>query len=324
MPYQFTQDGGEAVEIAGYYYVQPFSFQNSRLLRDPRSARLAVTVALTGYNDDQYPSVTESLAVAGKLVITDEAGENGNTILSARGFNATAVSSSQSRDLALTTWIFQGRDASSISFTPATINIEPNPGRVSKEDRVRWYGHADVGGEENARRLNLSYIASQISFGRAHDLTAIDLIGIANMQDSGSLVAWLLDQALNRPLGMITVSDASRGKTSIIAGDGPDADGQMANARGAAYIFNGIFKDLPAADLAAFSRHFTDQGANIIRDAAHEGSGIFADMTQRVSATPGGTQKNPAAYAAEGPDFEGLSMWALEPRGTKEEEMLLY
>jgi len=71
-------------------------------------------------------------------------------------------------------------------------------------------------------------------------------------------------------LGTVTVSDVSRGTTNLIAGDGPDADGQMVDAHGAAYVFNGVFKKLPAADLSAFSRRFTDQPANIIRSAAHE------------------------------------------------------
>jgi len=131
MPYHFSQDGKTPVGIAGYYYVQPFSFQNSRLLRDPRSARLAVTAALTGYNDDKYRSVTDGLAATGSIVIADE---TGNMILSANGFKTTAVSSSQSRDLALTTWIFQGDGISLVDFTPASINVEPTRGAFTKRN----------------------------------------------------------------------------------------------------------------------------------------------------------------------------------------------
>ena len=318
MPYYFSQDNGSRVEISGYYYVQPFSFQNSLLQRKPRSARLAVTVALTGYDDDSYPSVTRSLASTGDIAIADPVE---GKVLSASGFKTTAVLSSQSRDLALTTWIFQGSNDSSVEFAPAEINKEPNPGRVHSEERVRWYGHADAGGQDN-KRLNLSYVAPLISYGKTHDLTAIDLIGIANMKGSGSLMAWLLGQPLNRELGEVTISDISRNTTSSIAGSGPDANQQMEKARGSAYVFNGVFTALPAAELAAFSRCFTDEPAAVIRDAAHEGSGIFADISQRVSATPDGTQKNPDSYAINGPDFEGISFWRLEPRGMSDAALL--
>ncbi|MBB3319943.1 hypothetical protein FHT77_005861 [Rhizobium sp. BK181] len=318
MPYYFSHHDGSPIEIAGYYYVQPFSFRNSLLQRNPRSARLAVTVALTGHDDDSYPSVTQGLATTGDITIADEVE---GAILNASGFKATAVSSSQSRDLALTTWIFQGSNDSSIGFTPASINDEPNPGRVHAEERVRWYGHADTEGP-GPNRLNLSYLAAQISYGQTHDLTAMDLIGIANMRGSGSLVAWLLGQALNQMLATVTVSDVSRGTISSIAGNDPDASRQMASALGAAYVFNGVFKELPAAELAAFSRRFNDQSASVVRDAAHEGSGIFVDMTQRVLDTPDGTRKNPNSYAINGPDFEGLSFWGLEPRGTTDAALL--
>lgn len=319
MPYYLTQANVPAIKIAGYYYIQPFSFQNSLLQRNPRSARLAVTVALTGHNDDSYPSVTKGLGATGDIAIFKDTSTS--TILEARGFRTTTISSAQSRDLALTTWIFQGSDDSSVRFTPTSINEEPNPGRVHSEERVRWFGHADAGGQDN-KRLNLSYIASEFSFGQTRDLTAIDLIGIANMMQSGSLVAWLLDQPRNEVLGTITVSDVSRDTTTSIAGSGPDASRQVASALGAAYVLNGIFMDLSVAELAAFSRRFTDQSANIIRDAAHEGSGIFADMTQRVSATPAGTRKNPDSYAVNGPDFEGLSFWNLQPRGRTDAALL--
>lgn len=320
MPYYFSQGGGSPIEIAGYYFVQPFSFKNSLLQRNPRSARLAVTVALTGYDHDEYPSVTTGLATTGEIAISTD--EVDDAILRAEGFTATAVSSSQSRDLALTTWIFEGSANSNLDYAPAAINIAPQPGRVPAEHRVRWFGHADTGQAPDVARLNLGYLASQVSYGLRRDLTAIDLIGISNMMGSGSLVHRLLGHPLNVRLGAITVSDVSRNTNSTIGGPGPDPDQQMAAALGSAYIFNGIFKNLPVASVATFSRQFTDGSADVIRDASHAGSSIFADMTQRVSDTIGGTKRNADSYAINGPDFEGLSFWGLEPRGAVDAALL--
>lgn len=318
MSYNISQGGKVLANVAGYYYVQPFSFVNGLLQINPSSARLAVTVALTGHNDDKYLAVTKNLAATGDIVIADAGGA---AILSTTGFDTTEALPTQSRDLALTTWIFHGNPGSSVSFTPANIDKEPRPGRVYAEKRVRWYGYADA---DSKTRLYLSYVAPRISYGRPRTLTAIDLIGIANMRGSGSLVAWLLSQKSNQSLSTIKVSDDSRSAVDSIAGANPGANLQMAGAHGAAYLFNGVFKDLNSAHVASFSRSFTDQTADIIGDAAHEGSGIFANMTQPVSATTEGTAKNPDSYAIKGPDFEGLSFWDLQPHGTAETALLLY
>lgn len=329
MPYYFSQDGKEAIKIAGYYYVQPFGFSSTSLLeRNPQSARLAVTVALTGFagnanGENSYPSVTDGLAKTGKITIADIVGDKSNPILTASGFDTAVVSSSQSGDLALTTWIFHGGIGSSVTFTPANVQQDPNPGRVGQDQRIRWYGHADAGDGASSSRLNLSYIASQIGHWARHDLHAIDLMGIANMRQSGSLVAWLLGQNPNQELGEIKVTDESRGsRENKIAGTGGDGVQQVAQAFGTAYVFNGIFQNLPAATVAAFSRRFDNVAADIIRDAAREGTGIFADMTQRVLATPESTAKNPNSYDIVKPDFEGLSFWDLKPRGTTNAALL--
>ncbi|MDP5220377.1 hypothetical protein Q5Y75_24625 [Ruegeria sp. 2205SS24-7] len=313
MPYRFTQDGGSAIEIAGYFYVQPFSTPGGKLQRNPNSARLLITLALTGYNDDTYPSPSAGLKPAGDIEIADPAA---GTVLTARGFQTTTIVQSQSRDLALTHWIFNGSNNSTVDFTPALVNQAARAGRVHDEHRVRWYGYAESDGQE-AKRLNLTYLSGPISFGQNRHFTTIDLLGIANVEGSGSLVSWLLSEDLDQYVGKIIVKDEMRKVLTDFAGkdgNGTAAAMQMNRAFGAAYSLNGIYTAQPAATIAAFARRFTDGTANVIRDAARDGTGIFAGLTQPLRDTPDGTGKNPNAYDVKGPDFEGLSIWDLAPR----------
>lgn len=311
MPYDFKQgESGSPIEIAGYFFIQPFKFQNGLLQRNPESARLVVTLALTGHNNDSYPSKSAGLEPDGQITIGDRAE---GTILTAEGFETTSIVPSQSRDLALTHWIFQGTEELAFAFTPNDIQRQAQPGKVQSEGRVRWYGHASSDGEQ-AKRLNLTYLTMPISFGKNRDLDTADLIGIANVEGSGSLVAWLLDQQVNQHLGLVTVTDVLRNTTTEIAGDGGPARTQMSAAFGAAYVLNGVYAAQPAATVAAFARRFNDGSADVIRDAARDGTGIFSGLTQPLSETPDGTGKDPDDYQINGPDFEGLSFWNLQPR----------
>ncbi|UFI04657.1 hypothetical protein [Roseibium aggregatum] len=311
MPYDFKQgESGSPIAIAGYFFVQPFTFQNGLLQRNPSSARLVVTLALTGHNDDSYPSKSAGLEPEGQITIGDRAED---TILTAEGFETTSIVPSQSRDLALTHWIFQGSEESAFTFTPNDTQRQAQRGRVYGEGRVRWYGHASSD-DPQPKRLNLTYLAMPISFGQNRDLDTADLIGIANVEGSGSLAAWLLDQQVNAHLGLVTVTDVLRNTTTKIAGDGGPARIQMSEAFGAAYVMNGIYTKQPAATVAAFARRFDGGSANVIRDAARDGTGVFSGLTQPLSETPDGTGKDPDDYQINGPDFEGLSFWNLQPR----------
>jgi hypothetical protein len=142
---------------------------------------------------------------------------------------------------------------------------------------------------------------------------AVDMLGVANIQGSGSLLNWVLGLPNDAYMPMLAIKDVSRGEhaKTEIGGIHPAQRKQMNEAKGVVWACNGIFNRVRAADLASFAREIGSV-AGVMRQAAHNGNGIFRGLTQPLSVTRTGFGLEQDSFSIKSSNHEGLSFWDLK------------
>ena len=253
---QFGDARTDEVTIAGYFAVQPFVFGSAgEMHRNPDHARIAVQLALTRWDEARYPSATEDIPGGGDLVVKTTAG---HAVLTATEVRLRGIASTQASDWAVTTWVLEGTAGSDIEFDPEDEPRTMDPALTA--DYYPWQGSCVIEGRPD-KRLHFSHLAMDFAYGARPELAAVDMLGHANVNRSGSIVAWVLGARNEEPWSPWTVHDESRGSRAQIGGSTPEANEQMNGACGAAYAFNGLPVRCEARMLTNFARGFADRKA---------------------------------------------------------------
>ena len=305
-------------EIAGYLLIQPFDFTAQGMSQQRDAARLAVQIACSGWNSARYPSETAGLRDTRSVTIRNAAG---SPVLEADEMRWTEAIARQSIDLATTTWVLEGQDASAIRFIPDAVDRPTDVAQAASEGYYPWRGACEV---REGPTLHLSHLGLDLSPGEGLDVTAIEALGEANVRGGGSLTDWVLCRAPHEWWPTIALTDHSRGTTTLIGGTDAEGRAQLGNATGAAFALNGTFAQAEVAALMRLARALApdlarDASARHVAGAAREGRGVFELLGLHCRATLASAGRKPADYRIAGHDLEGLVIGGLralkEPRG---------
>lgn len=225
---------GVAAPISGYLLVQPFRFEDGALLREPDEALLVVQLHLKRSEKLTYPSWTNALPLAGDYDIKDSIG---NTPVAVTGFRTETIYSSQSFDLATTTWVLTGTVGSSITFSPRTHKAKSTDDDANHHP---WRGTFDAG---DGHKLQLSYLDYSYSLASGRrTATQLFASGPANAAGGGTVFSFVTGGSLQQPLTTATVIDPHRNTNLTVFGTSEASVAQMQTASGMVFALNGSFK----------------------------------------------------------------------------------
>ena len=314
MGYTF-EASGRTTEIAGYLLIQPIGFTPAGLVQDRRNARLAVQLAMSGWNESRYPSETTNLRESGTVRIRDGVG---STVVNGSELQWAGAIATQTTDLAGTTWIFEGGKESEIRFTPGEERRSTMILHDASEHYYPWRGRCVVRGGPT---LHLSYLGLELSPGENLDVRRVDVLGHANVNGVRSVLDWILTQPQNEWWPEIEIRDVSRGTTTGIAGRDAEGREQLTGATGAAFALNGVFANAPVPALMRLARRLAPSPdgamapgkARHVAEAARDAMDVFEDLAQRCTETLASSKRSPGDHVVAGHDFEGFTLQGLSP-----------
>lgn len=300
--------------ISGYLLAQPFRFQGGSLVLDAINARLLVQLTLLHSSTNEYPSPTSALPLAGHVDIADS---KGNKLVSVTDFRTEAIYSSQSFDVATTTWLLAGTAPSTLNFAPPEFLP---PKQADRANHYPWRGQFDAG---SGHKLQLSYL--ECSYGVAGGVRGVERLfaaGDANSNGIGNVFSFVTGSPPNQPLTAAAVTDRHRNIQLDFFGATDEAIAQMQVANGVVFALNGSFKSASPASLQALlhtilPKQPIDGGqpapavtGSITHPLWH--GDPFEGRAQTLADTPTRVAQD-LQYEVTGGEMEGIALWDMNP-----------
>lgn len=292
---------GVATAISGYLLVQPFRFEQGALLLQPDGARLLVQIHLSRSENVTYPSPTATLPLSGTFDIRDSIG---NTPVTVTGFRAEAIYSSQSFDLATTTWVLAGAPG-------ATIAVKPPPHRSTPTDddanHHPWRGTFDAG---DGHQLKLSYLdyTYSVAAGR-RGISQLFAVGPANADGVGTVFSFVSGAAQRQPLSTATIADPHRNTTMTVFGASDESLAQMRTANGMVFALNGCFKHATPSSLRRVLHAATNPLGQTVAHPLWQ-TDPFEHIAQTIARSEERMRGN-EEFEVTGSEIEGITLWGM-------------
>ncbi len=298
---QYGDENGESATISGYLLVQPFGFDQGALLLDPSDARLVVQLHLARSTAVEYPSPTSLLPLAGNFEIRDNIG---NTPVTVTGFRTEAIYSSQSFDIATTTWLLAGARDAALAFDPPAHRPPP---REDNANHHPWRGTFDAG---DGHRLLLSYLdySYTVAAGR-RGVEQMFAAGPANADRGGTVFSFVTGAERRQPLAAASVVDPHRNTAMSFFGAAEQNLAQMDTARGVVFALNGCFKHTTPSSLRSHIQAITNPRASAIAHPLWQ-----VDPFEQMAQTIADTQRRigpEVQFEVVGNEVEGIALWGM-------------
>jgi hypothetical protein len=307
-------------ELFGYLFVQPFWFAGGVFRRDPAHARVIAGIHHVSSETELHPSVSEGLPAPGTaaaLAITNTAAA---AVLNVSNMVMQAILPQQSLDVALTYWILEGSNASTIVFDPPCAFNYP-PGGANY---YPWKGSLTGNGAD----LAITTVSSMIEAKNGKYIQEFSAVGPANVNGAGtSTVKFVCAANSGANLPGLTFDDKSRKTTTLLFDSTPDGVTQVngGTARGAVFAYNGTFSRWAPTDVLWVVRNIVEaQQPGVASPRAWLIDPTFWRFPQSTDAAARHSGWRQADYAQFGENFEGLTVWGLSPRGATYRQPLMF
>lgn len=304
-------------DLFGYLFVQPFSFDGTGVFtRNAADARVIAGIHHISSTTEVHPSVSGDLpgpGVMGTLAIADTAQ---GAVLQCTNMVMKKVRSPQSIDVALTYWILEGSAGSVVTFDPpCAFQYPPNGANY-----YPWHGALQGGGAD----LLLTFLDPVYEVQAGRYIEEFAAFGPANANGIGSsAVSFICGAPTPANLANLTFDDQSRGHQTPLFGADAGGVSQVIGANGAVFAFNGTFKRWDPYDLIRFVRSI------VLAQAPARGNPYswlsdpslrrFPQSIDEAARHSGWRQAN---YAQFGENFEGITVWDLNPRGAHQQQFM--
>ncbi|MCS3479381.1 hypothetical protein M2212_006227 [Bradyrhizobium elkanii] len=304
--------GGDTCDTSGYLLVQPFRLNAQGELQPVTGkAKLLVQLHWVKPADGQFPSFSGKLAQRFGVTIKDA---KPNTILHVNDVAAETIVSTQSVDIGTALWLLNAVPTSTIKFSPQPQYSRPAGGSGYHP----WQG--TLRGSNSG--INVTYVEAIYDAAQNRTLREFAAMGPANADGAGSFFNLVAGATANQTLPAVQFNDARRKANIDLFGPGAGV-AQMANAQGAVFAFNGVFKKCRPADLMRLVRDLSMPkavGDEAVSQAVWTQSEwlenpLFRDIAQTIEATAATANTNQESFETADSDFEGLLLKGLRSRG---------
>ena len=302
-------------QISSYLLIHPFSFDRTsgNVISQPERAR-----ALFGAVSVERPvggvGFRQRMPEGGRFRIV-----NGKTEIAILDeFDVRAISTPCSLDMSRALVVMHARQReepqSRITVTPMQCKYA-DFGRGDRGGIQYWGAELRVG---SAVYLRASLSVPTYRWGTS-SLAEYCALGPANSEKAhGSIFGWAVEEggrnSGDAPLPALTIHDVLHGTENELFGVDDSGVRQVARARGAVFMMNGLFVDWSWRELARFIQGIVEDQPDAV-ELVNLLPGTKVDQSVRHTHQPVQDElREPDTVEIDTADFEGIMVWGLDPR----------